>query len=89
MGRSLRREILGTFLAKFPTFQVGWVYLATPGLNSRPVARRAAQTVLLPVHNSVPSSRVRAFFQEGLEKSTCFWLALIAVGYFGGNCWSD
>jgi len=38
--------------------------------DASPIARRAEQTVLLPVHKSVPSNKVRAFFQEGLEKST-------------------
>lgn len=41
-----------------------------PASHSSPIARRAEQTVLLPVHKSVPSNKVRAFFQEGLEKST-------------------
>lgn len=35
-----------------------------------PIARSAEQTVRLPVHKRVPSKSVRAFFQEGFEKST-------------------
>jgi hypothetical protein len=38
--------------------------------HSSPIARRAEQTVLLPVHKSMSSNKVKAFFQEGLEKST-------------------
>jgi hypothetical protein len=44
--------------------------LENPASCASPIARRAEQTVLLPVHMSVPSKRGRAFFQEGLEKST-------------------
>ena len=34
------------------------------------MARNAEHTVRLPVQTKVPSSSVRAFFQDGLEKST-------------------
>jgi hypothetical protein len=44
--------------------------LEKPASHSSPIARRAEQTVLLPVHKSAPSIKVTAFFQEGLEKST-------------------
>lgn len=44
--------------------------MENPASYASPIARRAEQTVLLPVHKSVPSNRVSAFFQEGLEKST-------------------
>ncbi len=46
------------------------------------MARRAEQMVLLPVHRRVPSNRVRAFFQEGLENST-------EKGRRTGRMWSD
>ena len=47
-----------------------WWYFENPASCSSPIARKAAQTVLFPVHKRVPSNRVKAFFQEGLEKST-------------------
>ena len=33
------------------------------------MTRSAEHTVCLPVHSKVPSKSIRAFFQEGLEKS--------------------
>jgi len=38
--------------------------------SQRPIARSAEYTVRLPVQTRVPSRSVRAFFHEGLEKST-------------------
>ena len=47
-----------------------WWYFEKPTSLPNPIARSAEHTVRLPVQISVPSRSVRAFFQEGFEKST-------------------